>query len=75
MYESLLALDGGADGLELLRRVATEVPSWLAPRGHFIVETSEAQAPTAAEALQRAGLAARVVTDAQLDATAIIATR
>jgi release factor glutamine methyltransferase len=75
LYESLLALDGGADGLDLLRRVATEVPRWLAPRGHIIVETSQAQSPTAAEVLHRAGLAARVVTDAQLDATAVIATR
>ena len=75
LYESLLALDGGADGLDLLRRVATEAPHWLAPHGHLIAETSHAQSPAAVEVLQRAGLTARVVTDAQLDATAIIATR
>ena len=75
LYESLIALDGGVDGLDLLRRVGTEAPHWLAPHGHFIVETSQAQSPTTVEVLQRAGLTARVVTDAQLDATAVIATR
>lgn len=75
LYESLLALDGGADGLDLLRRVATEAPHWLAPHGHFIAETSQAQSPAAVEVLQRAGLTTRIATDARLDATAVIATR
>jgi release factor glutamine methyltransferase len=75
LHEPRRSLDGGVDGLDVLRKVATEAPHWLAPHGHFIVETSQAQSPTAIEVLQRAGLTARVVTDAQLDATAVIATR
>ena len=75
LYEPHLSLDGGVDGLVVLRRVATEAPHWLAPHGHFIVETSQAQSLTAVEVLQRAGLTARVVTDAQRDAAAVIATR
>src|SRR5262245_9989650 len=30
-HEPRTALDGGADGLDLLRRVATDAPGWLAP--------------------------------------------
>lgn len=75
LYEPHLSLDGGADGLDVLRRVAVDVPGWLAPGGHLIVETSQTQSATAVEILQRAGLTARVLTDAQLDATAVIASR
>lgn len=74
LYEPHLSLDGGADGLDVLRRVAAEVAGWLAPGGHLIVETSKAQSATAAEILHRAGLTARVLSDYQLDATAVIAT-
>lgn len=32
-HEPLVALDGGGDGLDVLRRVAGEAPRWLAPGG------------------------------------------
>lgn len=32
-HEPLVALDGGADGLDLVRRVAEGAPRWLAPGG------------------------------------------
>ncbi|MGW3956292.1 putative protein N(5)-glutamine methyltransferase [Streptomyces sp. NPDC004752] len=57
-HEPLLALDGGADGLDVLRRVATAAPDWLAPGGRLLIETSEQQAGPAVEALTRAGLTA-----------------
>jgi release factor glutamine methyltransferase len=75
LHEPHLALDGGADGLDVLRRLATETPDWLAPRGHLLVETSERQAPAAAEVLDRAGLIPHVVHDEDLDATAVIGHR
>ncbi|POX47394.1 putative protein N(5)-glutamine methyltransferase [Streptomyces sp. Ru71] len=59
-HEPLTALDGGADGLDVLRRVAAEAPRWLAPGGCLLVETSERQAPTAVETFTRAGLTARL---------------
>ncbi|QIJ61041.1 putative protein N(5)-glutamine methyltransferase [Streptomyces sp. JB150] len=59
-HEPLTALDGGADGLDIARRVAAEAPRWLAPGGCLLTETSERQAPAAVEAFTRAGLTARL---------------
>lgn len=72
-HEPALALDGGADGVDVHRRVAAAVGDWLAPRGHVVVETGRSQAPLTVTALQDAGLQARVVTDDDLDATAAVA--
>jgi release factor glutamine methyltransferase len=74
-HEPRAALDGGGDGLDVLRRVATAAPAWLAPGGHLLVETSARQAAQAAEAFAAAGLAARVVTDDDLGATAVVGAR
>lgn len=59
-HEALMALDGGTDGLAILRRVAAAAPAWLAPRGVLLVETSERQAAPMAMVMAEAGLAARV---------------
>jgi release factor glutamine methyltransferase len=59
-HEPPLALDGGADGLDVLRRVAAGAGDWLAPGGCLLAETSERQAPAALDALTRAGLTARL---------------
>ncbi|MBB5934641.1 release factor glutamine methyltransferase [Streptomyces zagrosensis] len=74
-YEPLVALDGGADGLDVLRRVAAAAPNWLAPGGCVLVETSEGQAAEAVAAFVRAGLTARVATSDELTATVVIGTR
>ena len=74
-HEPRVALDGGADGLDVLRRVAAGAPLWLAPGGHLLVETSERQAPLAAEAVGRDGLIPRVARSARLNATVVIGTR
>jgi len=42
-YEPALALRGGADGLDLVRRVIEGAPSWLAPGGLLLVEIGHAQ--------------------------------
>lgn len=75
IHEPRVALDGGGDGLDVLRRVTAEAPRWLAPGGHMLVETSERQAARAEEAVVRSGLLARVVTDDELYATVVIGTR
>ena len=59
-YEHHVALDGGADGLGILRRAAHEAPDWLAPGGRLFVETSERQAAAMADVMTSAGLAGRV---------------
>ena len=72
VHEPRAALDGGADGLEVLRRVAAQAPRWLAPGGHLLTETSERQAPAAAAALAGVGLVPRVVSSDDMQATVVI---
>ena len=74
IYEPRLALDGGADGLDILRRVAAEAPSWLAPGGHLLTEASERQMPGIIAATTGAGLIPRVARSEELNATVVIAT-
>jgi release factor glutamine methyltransferase len=75
LHEPLMALDGGADGLDLQRRVIAGAPGWLAWGGRLLVETSERQAPQTLRAVSRAGLVPRVVRSRALDATVVIGTR
>ncbi|MGW2169596.1 putative protein N(5)-glutamine methyltransferase [Streptomyces sp. NPDC001705] len=74
-HEPLVALDGGADGLDVLRRVAAEAPRWLAPGGCLLVETSEAQAPAAVAAFARAGMTTRVAESEELYAHVVTGVR
>jgi release factor glutamine methyltransferase len=74
-HEPRVALDGGADGLDVLRRVIADAPPWLAPGGHLLVETSERQAPLAVETVAHTGLIARTATSDELSATVVIGTR
>jgi release factor glutamine methyltransferase len=71
-HEPLVALDGGADGLDVLRRVAAGAPRWLAPGGCVLVETSRHQAPTALDAFERNGLTAHVAVSEELYAHVVI---
>ena len=56
-HEPLLALDGGPDGLDVLRRLAPRAGHWLAPGGWLLCEIGEDQAEAAAALLTAAGLA------------------
>jgi release factor glutamine methyltransferase len=75
VHEARVALDGGADGLDVLRRVTAAASLWLAPGGHLLFETSERQAPQAVETVARDGLIPRVASSDELDATVVIGTR
>jgi release factor glutamine methyltransferase len=75
LHEPRVALDGGTDGLDVLRRVAAAAPEWLAPGGHLLTETSERQAAQAAEIMAGSGLAPQVASSAELSATVVIGTR
>jgi release factor glutamine methyltransferase len=72
VYEPLVALDGGADGLDVLRRVVAAAGEWLAPGGHLLFEMSAHQTPAAVDLLHVAGLTPEVATDDDLAATVII---
>ncbi|MFF6785132.1 putative protein N(5)-glutamine methyltransferase [Streptomyces sp. NPDC012510] len=74
-HEPLVALDGGTDGLDVLRRVAAEAPAWLAPGGCLLVETSERQASLALDIFRRSGLTAHTAVSEELYAHMVIGTR
>ncbi|ARU52107.1 hypothetical protein CBR64_12130 [Cellulosimicrobium cellulans] len=73
-HEAHVALDGGGDGLDVLRRVAADAREWLAPGGHLFTESGERQAAGAVDVLERAGLRARVVRDEEIGATIVVGT-
>jgi release factor glutamine methyltransferase len=75
LHERPSALDGGVDGLDVLRQVAASAPSWLRPGGHLLVEMSEAQVPTAIEIMRSAGLKASAHESDDLFASVVIGTR
>ncbi|UPT41540.1 MULTISPECIES: putative protein N(5)-glutamine methyltransferase [Streptomyces] len=74
IHEPRVALDGGGDGLDVMRRVAAEAPQWIAPGGSLLVEASERQRDTAVEVLRAAGLSPRVLVSEELYATVLVGT-
>ncbi|MGH1564241.1 putative protein N(5)-glutamine methyltransferase [Mumia sp. DW29H23] len=72
-HEPLVALDGGADGVAVHRRVAAEVAPWLTSGGRVLIEASGAQVPWTAVALAEHGLRARVVRWDEEIGTAVVA--
>ena len=54
-FEPHLALDGGADGLDIFRRLVNAAPSMLRPGGLFACELHETTLDAAAEICRRAG--------------------
>jgi release factor glutamine methyltransferase len=72
-YEPRVALDGGSDGLDVLRRVAADAAGWLAPGGCVLVEVGDAQVPAAVAAFTRGGFVAEVARSAD-ESIVVIAT-
>jgi release factor glutamine methyltransferase len=75
LFEPRVALDGGADGLDVARRVTAAALEWLAPGGCLLFETGEEQSTTAVGIATAAGLRARVAADDERGATVVLATR
>jgi release factor glutamine methyltransferase len=75
LHEARLALDGGADGLDVLRRVAAEAGSWLTPGGHLLSEASGRQAALAAQIVAGHGLAAQTVVSSEWNSAVVVGTR
>ena len=71
-HEPLVALDGGADGLDVHRRVAAGAGQWLASGGVLLAECSERQAPVLVDVYSGAGLTTTVVAD---DGTCVVTGR
>lgn len=56
-HEPRVALDGGPDGLAVIRRLAGEGRGWLKPGGRLMTELGDGQAESAAELFGAAGWA------------------
>ncbi len=54
-HDPLLALDGGADGLDFYRIIAKEAPEHLLPGGHLLLEIGYDQGETVPALLREAG--------------------
>lgn len=72
-HEPRASLDGGPDGLDVLRRVAADAADWLAPCGLLLTESAAAQAPATAAALARAGSAVTTHHDDGHDVSVVVA--
>lgn len=72
-FEPTVTVDGGSDGLDLVRRVAGLASYWLVPGGSVWVETGADQAEAAADAFGRAGLTPAIHTDDERGATVVSA--
>jgi release factor glutamine methyltransferase len=75
IHEARLALEGGTDGFDVLRRIVAAAPSWLAKQGCLLVETSARQALLTEELFAQYGLLSKMVRSEEQDATVIIGTR
>jgi release factor glutamine methyltransferase len=54
-FEPIVALDGGPDGLDLVRQVVRESPKWLQPRGSLLLEVGGDQPEILEPLLHAAG--------------------
>jgi release factor glutamine methyltransferase len=70
-HETRATLDGGADGLHLMRRVSAEALQWLAPGGAVLLESSERQVAAMCALLTADGLEPHVTRSADLGATVV----
>jgi release factor glutamine methyltransferase len=71
VHEPRVALDGGADGLDVVRRVVAQARGWIADRGRLLFDLSEKQAPAAARVLGAHGFTAWVRSDEDLGASVV----
>lgn len=73
LHEPVSALDGGGDGLDILRVVAAGAPEWLKPGGHLLTETSLRQADLAASVLRGCGLVPDIAVATDLEVAVVAA--
>lgn len=56
-HEPHSALDGGPDGLDVIRKIVEDAPAWLAPGGRLLLEFSPEQAGGIRDLCERRGFA------------------
>jgi release factor glutamine methyltransferase len=74
-HEHRVALDGGADGLDVVRRVVAGAPEWLRTGGRLVVETGRDQADDVAATCAAAGLSPSVESDDEIGGTVVLGRR
>jgi release factor glutamine methyltransferase len=74
-HEARVALDGGPDGLSVLRRVAAAAADWLSPGGVVLSETSDQQRERAVAAFTAAGLETTAASSEDYRATVVTGRR
>lgn len=70
-HERRIALDGGDDGLDLLRRLAPRLHGWLRVGGWFLTECADDQANATVAVLREAGLDALAHNDEDYDVVVV----
>jgi release factor glutamine methyltransferase len=71
-HEPRTALDGGADGLDVVRRLVAQAPAWLRPGGLLLLDLGETQTEATAGILTAANFDPDAVTDEDLGATVVV---
>lgn len=74
LHEPGAALNGGADGLDLHRRIARQAGRWLRPGGTLLLECSARQAPAGARILAACGLTSSTAASDEFDCTLVTGT-
>ncbi|MFE9243700.1 putative protein N(5)-glutamine methyltransferase [Nocardiopsis sp. NPDC006938] len=74
-HEPRRSLDGGLDGLDVVRRVCAHARAWLAPRGHLLIQANPGQRTDAMAALTAGGLLATSLTCDDTDTCVVIGQR
>ncbi len=74
-HEHHVALDGGADGLTLHRRIAQEGAGWVRPGGVLLLETSREQAEATRSFFTTTEWTTSLVLDEDVDGTVLVARR
>lgn len=75
LHEPRAALDGGADGVDVHRRIVADAPRWLRPGGSLIIETAHRQADLTAGSMSAVGFTVRIDHDPERAATAVTGRR
>lgn len=71
-HEHRIALDGGADGLDVQRRVVAGAAPWLVHDGVLLIETGADQAEQTVALMRDAGLGATVAHEPETGSTAVV---
>lgn len=71
-YEPHIALDGGPDGLDVLRRLVAVAPRWLTPGGYVLAEADERQADAALSVVGGGELEPELVADPESTTIVVI---